>query len=384
MKELEQILRLWKEAEQSGESAVLATVVKTQGSSYRLPGARLLLASNGQRAGSISGGCLEDDLIKKAYWLTERGPTIRRYDTTPDGEIGSGFGLGCSGVIHVLLERLTPGEPTILNVIQDARSERRPAVIAHVIHPAAFAGQRLVIDTSGKVNHNLGDAALASSLERESKLALSEGASRTVWMNNEVEAFIEMVTPGVRLLVFGAGDDAVPVTELAKYLGWQVWVFDGRAHYARREKFPHADAVVVRPAGNAHIIAEVDPIVQIDKWTAAVLMSHSYSQDLEMLRELAGTRLSYLGVLGPRKRTVQLLSDAGLDASLLGPTLHSPMGLDIGADGPEQVALAVIAEIQAALNGRAGGLLRERIGSIHSSGDASADPESSWLQPTCA
>jgi xanthine dehydrogenase accessory factor len=384
MKELEQILRLWKEAEESGESAVVATVVKTHGSSYRLPGARLLLTSKGQRAGSISGGCLEDDLIKKAYWLTQNGPVIRRYDTTPDGEIASSFGLGCSGVIHVLLERLTPGEPTILNIVRDARSERRPAIIAHVIHPVARAGQRLVIDTLGKVSHNIGDDGLASSLERQSQIALSERTSQTVWVDDQIEAFIEMVTPSVRLLVFGAGDDAVPVTQLAKYLGWQVWVFDGRAHYAKREKFPHADAVVVRPAGKAHVVPEIDPIAQIDKWTAAILMSHSYSQDLETLRELAGTGLSYLGVLGPRKRTVQLLSETGLDASMLGPTLHSPMGLDIGADGPEQVALAVIAEIQAALNGRAGGLLRERIGSIHSSGDASAHPESSWLQPSCA
>ncbi|MGI8961483.1 MAG: XdhC family protein, partial [Bryobacteraceae bacterium] len=375
MKELEQILRLWKEAEESGESAVLATVVKTQGSSYRLPGARLLLTPNGQRAGSISGGCLEDDLIKKAYWLTERGPVIRRYDTTPDGDIGSGFGLGCSGVIHVLVERLTPAEPTILNVIRDARLERRPSIISHLIHPAASAGKRLVIDTIGRVSHNIGDAGLASSLEQESKNALCECASRTVWLNDEVEAFIEMVMPAVRLLVFGAGDDAVPVTELAKYVGWEVWVFDGRAHYARRERFPDADAVVVRPAGKTPVLSEIDPVAQIDpipqidRWTAAVLMSHSYSQDLESLRELSTTDLRYLGMLGPRKRTVQLLSDAGLDASMLGPTLHSPMGLDIGADGPEQVALAVIAEIQATLNGRTGGLLRECIGSIHSYSD---------------
>jgi len=377
MKELEEMLRLWNEVETAGESAVLATVVKTHGSSYRLPGARLLLAPNGQRAGSISGGCLEDDLIKKAYWLTESGPVLKRYDTTPDGEIASGFGLGCSGVIHVLLERLTPGHPTVLQVIQDTRCERRPAVVAHLIRPAAFAGQRLVVDVVGRVGHNIGDAGLAHSLERDSKVALSERASRTLWIDDEVEAFIEMLVPPVRLLVFGAGDDAVPVTELAKYLGWQVWVFDGRAHYARREKFPSADAVVVRPAGKTDVVPEIDP------WTAAVLMTHSYSQDLEMLRELSHAGLSYLGVLGPRKRSVQLLSDAGLDASTLGPTLHSPMGLDIGADGPEQVALAVIAEIQAALNGRTGGLLREHIGSIHSSGDTSADPESTWLQPTC-
>jgi xanthine/CO dehydrogenase XdhC/CoxF family maturation factor len=234
-----------------------------------------------------------------------------------------------------------------------------------------------VIDTLGRVSHNVADAGLASSFERESKLALSERTSRTVQVSEEIEAFVEIVTPTVRLLVFGAGDDAVPVTELAHYLGWQIWVFDGRAHYARREKFPHANEVLVRST------ATDAPVPPIDPWTAAVLMSHSYSQDLEMLRALSGAGLSYLGVLGPRKRTVQLLSDANLDASRLGPALHSPMGLDIGADGPEQVALAVIAEIQAALNGRGGGLLRERIGSIHSDGDASIDLESSWVQPTC-
>lgn len=378
MKEVEQILRLWEEAEQSGESAVLATVVETHGSSYRLPGARLLLISTGQRAGSVSGGCLEDDLIKKAYWLTENGSVVRRYDTTPDGEIGSGFGLGCSGVIVVLLERLTPGESRVLKVIQETRSARRPAIIAHLINPSELVGQRLVIDIVGEVSHNIRDAGLASSLARHGQTALAERASRTVRLNNDVEAFLEVVTPGVRLLVFGAGNDAVPVTELAKYLGWQVWVFDGRAHYARREKFPHADAVVVCPKENTYSLPD------IDEWTAAILMSHSYSQDVETLRELAGKGLSYLGVLGPRKRTLQLLSDAGLDASMLGSTLHSPIGLDIGADEPEQVALAVVAEIQAALNGRPGGLLRERIGSIHSSGDESADPESSWLRPTCA
>ncbi len=128
MKELGQILRLWKETEAVGDSAVLATVVKTQGSAYRLPGARLLLTTTGQRAGSISGGCLEDDLIKKAWWLTENGPAVKKYDTTPDGEIASGFGLGCSGIVHVLLERLTARAPTVLNLIEDVRSERTPAV----------------------------------------------------------------------------------------------------------------------------------------------------------------------------------------------------------------------------------------------------------------
>ena len=112
MKELERILELWSAAQSAGESAVLATVVKTRGSSYRLPGARLLITQGGRHAGSISGGCLEEDLLKKAWWLTEKGPVVRRYDTTPDGEISTGgFGLGCNGIIHVRLERLTPGQP---------------------------------------------------------------------------------------------------------------------------------------------------------------------------------------------------------------------------------------------------------------------------------
>ncbi len=120
--------------------------------------------------------------------------------------------------------------------------------------------------------------------------------------------------------------------------------------------------------------------IEIDPWTVAALMSHSYSQDLENLRELASQPLRYLGILGPRKRTAQLLADAGLDVARLIPALHTPMGLDIGADGPEQVALAVVAEIQATLNGREGGVLRERAGSIHAPENAAADPESFWVQ----
>jgi xanthine/CO dehydrogenase XdhC/CoxF family maturation factor len=168
---------------------------------------------------------------------------------------------------------------------------------------------------------------------------------------------VETLTPAIRLLVFGAGDDAIPLTDTAKYLGWRVEVFDGRAHYVRREKFPNADEVTVRSTGA--------PLPAVDAWTVAVLMSHSYSQDLEALRELANLPLAYLGILGPNKRTLQLLSDAGLERDKMAAKLHGPMGLDIGADGPEQVALAVIAEIQASLNGRAGGTLSTRDGSIH-------------------
>lgn len=326
MKDIAEILALWDQTRAAGEAAVLATVVRTQGSSYRLPGARMLLTRLGRRAGAVSGGCLEDDLIKKAWWLTENGPVIRRYDTTAEGELSTGgYGLGCNGIIHVLLERITPQQPSVLPLIEQVRAERRPAVIRH-LHPR-------------------------------------DGS----------EMFVETLVPPVRLLVFGAGDDAVPVTELAQFLGWHVVVLDGRAHYARREKFPAVSDVVVRPAG------EVLAGLQIDDWTAAAIMTHSYSQDLEVLCELASRPLFYLGILGPRKRTDQLLADAGLAGVQLGAQVHSPMGLDIGAEGAQQVALSLLAEIQATMNERDGGRLRAREGPIHAR-ESDGDEKSAWVQ----
>ena len=370
MKEREQIIDLWTRMERAGQGAVLATVVNTRGSSYRLPGARLLLTADGQRAGSVSGGCLEDDLIKKGWWLTERSPVVRRYDTTPNGEIAAEFGLGCNGIIYVLLERLRPGEATVLEVIREVRAKRQPAVIAHVIEPAEAVGQKLIIDTEGRARHDLVDSECARAIEQEAQLVLAERGSRSVRAGG-LEAFIETIAPAVRLLIFGAGDDAVPMASLAKQLGWHVSVFDGRAHYARREKFSAADEVLVRPAGQSG--AAIDP------WTVAILMSHSYQQDLDTLCELSARPPRYLGILGPRKRTTQLIADAGLDPTTLA-ALHSPMGLDIGADGPEQVALAALAEIQAILNGREGGLLRERAGSIHAREDDSATAAELWVR----
>jgi xanthine/CO dehydrogenase XdhC/CoxF family maturation factor len=357
LKELDHILRLWTSVRAAGESAVLATVVWTRGSSYRSPGAHLLVARNGRRAGSVSGGCLEDDLVKKAWWLTENGPTIRRYDTTADGEISTGeYGLGCNGTIDVLLERVVPEKSFFLDLVRDVREQRRSAAVSRLIEPRSSAGRMLTIGLNGSVSHNLTDAKLASALEMHAREAIAEGPSRHVFLG-DTQAFVETLAPAVRLVVFGAGDDAIPLTEVAKYLGWQVFVFDGRTHYATVEKFPSADAVSVRRPGEA--AAPIDP------WTVAVIMNHSYSQDLEVLTELSSIPIRYLGILGPRKRTVQLLADAGFDESSLAPALHSPMGLDIGAEGPEQVALAVVAEIQAALHARQGGPLREHSGPIH-------------------
>lgn len=365
MKELEQIPRLWASAEQAGASGVLATVVRTQGSSYRSPGARLLITSDGRRAGSVSGGCLEDDLVKKAWWLTERGAVIRRYDTTADGEIANGgYGLGCNGTIDVLLERIGPGDAQSIELIRQVRAHRFVAGIAYLIEPRDKAGQKLVIRDAGNVSHNIVDAGFAAALQEHTIAAIEDGGSRHVWLDG-AGAFIETLIPPLRLLIFGAGEDAIPLTEVARFLGWETVVSDGRAHYAVREKFPCADRVALRKPGDAAAL--------VDPWTAAVIMNHSFSQDLQVLQELRTASLRYLGILGPRKRTEQILNDAGFHQDDIVSSFHSPIGLDIGAEAPEQVALAVAAEIQAVLHARDGGPLCRMAGPIHAREASTAD-----------
>jgi xanthine/CO dehydrogenase XdhC/CoxF family maturation factor len=292
-----------------------------------------LIAESGKRAGSISGGCLEEDVVKKAWWLSAKGPVVRRYDTTPDGEIGptgelsGGFGLGCNGIIYLLIQRVQAGDQaSSLAILESVYATRREAPLAHVLSPPESVGTFASLVTS---------------------------------LNANAEVFFETLVPPVRLLIFGAGDDAVPLTELARHLGWTVAIFDGRAHYARSERFPKAQQVSVRDS-----TLNLDDL-QIDSRTAAVVMTHSYTQDFNFLKALAKHRLAYVGVLGPRNRSEQLLLDAGIEDVDM-PFLHRPAGLDIGADGPEQVALSIIAEIQASFNGREGGPLRQRSGSIHS------------------
>jgi xanthine/CO dehydrogenase XdhC/CoxF family maturation factor len=190
-----------------------------------------------------------------------------------------------------------------------------------------------------------------------------------------VDLFVEPIWPTLRLLVFGAGDDAIPLVRLAKFMGYEVVVLDGRSHLARSDRFTGADHVIVTEQENL-----LGGFV-VDDWTAAVVMSHSYEQDLASVRALAGYHLPYLGLLGPRKRTEKLLSEANVSLDELGGALHSPIGLDIGADGAEQIALAIVAEIQSVLNRRAGGRLREKAGPLHVAPVDNAGENDSYRRP---
>ncbi len=383
MKEIPQLLETWRGLQAAGEDAVLATVVKVEGSSYRNPGARMLIDANGGSVGTISGGCLESHVVKRAWWLTAREPAVVcRYDTSADEDAQWAFGLGCNGVVHVLLERLSAarGAPQ-LEALALARATMRAAATAVVIATSGCGvrvGERLLLGPDGGRAGALGAGgegseggeagevgAFAARVAQDLAAVLREGCGacrRYAVGAGWAEVFLELLPPPLRLVVFGAGHDAVPVVRFAKALGWHVTVADGRAHYARRERFPEADAVLVSEAD--------DPLrgCGVSADAAVVLMTHSLEQDRVLLGRLLRAPPRYLGQLGPRARTERLLAALAEAEPALrkrAELVHAPIGLDIGAENPEEIALAIVGEIRAAFAGRSGAMLRHHAGPIH-------------------
>ncbi|MGA7525528.1 MAG: XdhC family protein [Acidobacteriaceae bacterium] len=336
MAELKDILDLWKRAGAAGEEVCLATVVGVVGSAYRRPGARMLLTASGRRAGTVSGGCLEAEIAKKAWWLTDKGPAIQRYSSFFDDDGDMPYGLGCGGTVMILLER---GEPAAqcLEAVRRSVEERTPSVIVTAT-AAEATGTRLIANAAGE-----------SMYARKSERELERLARETLAMRRSRSVpgfFAEWVGPPPAVGIFGAGDDARPLVELADLLGWHVTVADGRANLARPERFPRAARV-----------GEVEPaLAALTPDDAAVVMTHSYEQDRTILLELLGRELRYIGMLGPRARTERLVSEVapelGLDSETCLARLHAPVGLDLGGHAPASIALSIAAELQAVFAGQ--------------------------------
>jgi xanthine/CO dehydrogenase XdhC/CoxF family maturation factor len=331
MVEIQAIVRILSASTAPG--AALATLVNVDGSSYRRPGARLLLTPNGDRIGSISGGCLEEDLIARAQRVATSGVAeLVTYDTSSENDLIWGVGLGCHGVVQILVEKLPAAPRWVAAVAANFRSHR-PTRLAVVWR----SGDASILGTY--LANELPDVTTAA------------------------EIFLEHLQPPVRLLVFGAGDDARPLVRLAKELGWHVTVGDPRADFATKTRFPTADALVVAPA--AELVRLTDPPAD----ALAVIMTHHYVHDVPLLRELLPRLLPYIGLLGPKKRAAQIVSDIQRQGYALSSSqrerLHAPVGLDLGAETPEEVALSIIAEMRATLAQRDGRPLRQRERPIH-------------------
>lgn len=376
-------LKAMMQVMQSGAaSQVLATVVKVEGSAYRRPGARMMIAEQGVRIGTISGGCLESDVAKKAWWLTASGkPSIQRYSTATDDEdleeIEQTFGLGCNGTVHVLLERVQDDAPYLpFELLREVVASGRPAVLATVIgingHAEANIAERMALDCEGQLR--IESVALGTLVQLHRDLDHVLEQRRTAvhgYPHNggEIEVLIEFIAPPRRLVIFGAGHDATPLMLMAKMQGWQVTIIDSRSHFARPERFPEADQVLAVAINPDAIDVDAIDLPALTDGAAVAIMTHSFSQDLFWLHRVLSSPAAYIGQLGPRNRTERLLAHLQeTTPSLPGlARLHYPMGLDIGGDGPESVALAVLAEMTAVLNQRSGQMLKWRERPIHDS-----------------
>lgn len=360
MREIRDILDAFRTLRESGEAGVLASAVRTEGSTYRRSGARMLALPDDRMIGLISGGCLEGDLLEHAKRVRESGePQIVRYDMRPEEDIVWGLGLGCAGVVDVLLERVDAEAPGPLDLLAECIRERKPGVIATALAGKAPLATRWTLHPDGRFS---GPADGAGRVERAAREAL-EGERDALLAGEAGEILIEVVRPPPRLLVFGAGPDAVPVVRIAAELGWEVVVVDWRPAYARPDSFREARAVVLCEA------ERVGEHVEVDGKSAALVMTHHYLHDRSLLRFLLPSPVRFIGILGPRTRTESLLGDLREEGLSLTQEqlerVHGPAGLDIGAESPEQIALALVAEVHTVLAGRSGGWLCEREGPIH-------------------
>lgn len=313
--------------------AALATLVTVTGSSYRQPGARMLLLPDGRYIGSISGGCLEEDVRMRARRVLDGAePELVRYDTAAENDLLWGTGLGCQGEVRVFVERVPESIPVWVSTLRENLRSRRDTPLAVVYEEA-------------------GGVARGTRL-----LAQLPASARPA-------TFIESVQPPPSLVVFGAGDDAMPLVQFARRLGWRVTLLDTRPAYATASRFPEADAVAVEAAENVAL----HPAIESD--SHVIVMSHRYRDDRSVLRALLPRNLAYLGILGPRQRTDRILEELvaeGVEVTAeMRKRMYAPVGLDLGGASPETVALSIIAELLSFRSGRTPLHLRNLTHPIH-------------------
>ena len=366
MTELQRLLLAYDRHRAAARPCALATVVEVLGSAYRRPGARMLVTADGELTGAISGGCLEGDARQRARQAICRGqPALVTYDTRDEDDPRHGLGPGCQGVVRILLEPLDfAAADNPVELLRDFAHHPEPAVLATVFETdaaglKAAVGQRVLLSATGALR---GTPLLAGPLAEAARATLAQGKSQVLDIETgagPVRALLEVLAPPLRLVVYGAGNDAQPLVHLAAALGWHVTVLDGRPNLATSARFPEAAAVRIVP------VRELEKLVP-DAGAYHVLLSHNYAYDLAALQTLLPAATPYIGLLGPRAKADRLLQELELSASeaadVLQNRLHSPIGLDLGSETPEEIALAIVAEIQARRHQRNGRPLRERAG----------------------
>ena len=350
-----------------GERMALATIVAVRGSTYRRPGARLLVPEEGAPVGNISGGCLEGDVADMARVVMDEGRArLAGWDLTADDDAVWGLGLGCNGAIEVFIE---PAERAaeVAGALRMALEEERPICVVTVVESeggGVAPGARIVVTPGGDVDGSLGDPAVDAEAVEAARELLAAERSEVRTLSGGARVFVEVLEPPVRLVICGAGHDAIPLVRAASVLGWRTVVVDDREAFLSADRFPEADGFV-------HVSTPEDAAkaAAIDARTYVVVMTHNYLRDLGYLRSLLTSPAAYVGMLGPAARTQRILMDLADEGVEVTPgrraSIHGPAGLDLGSEGPEEIAQSILAEIVAVRRGRDGGFLRERPGPIH-------------------
>jgi xanthine/CO dehydrogenase XdhC/CoxF family maturation factor len=374
MKEIGDIVKAYKTALQAGKRMALATVVHVEGSSYRRPGARMLVTEDGELTGAISGGCLEGDALRKALLaISQQQNKLVTYNTMDEDDLQFGVQLGCNGIVHILFEPIHPNDVTHpINLLEKALLQRQDAVVVTLFSLRSYAGpqpgtcllyaQESLYTT--KPVHELAPLIRPDILQA---LSLRQSSLQEyIFAGAPVTGLIEWLPPSISLVIAGAGNDVLPLVQMAHTIGWQTTIVDGRPTHANRQRFPNVNNIIV---GNP---ATATPQLVADAQTAFVLMTHNYNYDIALLEELLRRDCTYIGVLGPAKKLERMLlelSDKGFTVTDdMRKRIYGPTGLDIGAETAAEIALSVTAEIKMVLAARAGQSLRDKKGTIHEQG----------------
>jgi xanthine dehydrogenase accessory factor len=364
MKEITDILKAYQKAAKEKKKTALATVVKVEGSSYRRPGARMLVTEDGQLTGAISGGCLEGDALRKALSaIVQQENKLITYDTTDEDDAKFGVQLGCNGIVHILFEPIVEtDELNPIAILTALQSKRENAVL--VTFFSLTNRQQLGIGMLfknrpilSKISKLISDDVIRDVHEVfENKVSAFKVYEQE---NQQIDAFVEFIKPPISLIIAGAGNDAQPLAEMAYLLGWEVTVIDGRPTYATPQRFANATSVLVSRPEN--VLGQI----QIDEQTAFVLMTHNYNYDLELLKYLLATNAAYIGTLGPKKKLLRMLDELDLATPVNETRVHGPIGLDIGAETAEEIAISILAEIKSVFTGASAMFLKEKKKPIH-------------------
>ena len=372
MKEIREIINAYNKAKKNEKRLALATLVHLNGSSYRRPGARMIVDEEGQLTGAISGGCLEGDALRKAvFCIHTQIPKLVVYDTSDEEDATIGIQLGCSGIIQVFFEPIDETDPlNPIELLKKAIQKRQNTVLVTLYAPKIkkgdIVGTSMLLEESGEFHNNSSFQFVPETLLQDIRetLTVKKSSFKSYQHNdNTFNAFLSFISPPISLVIIGAGNDAIPLQSIAETLGWEVTIVDGRHTYAKIERFSSACQIIVSKP------EKVLQQIPIDEKTVFVLMTHNYNYDYAILKALLGKNIPYIGALGPKKKLDNMITDLKAENIFLNERqkniLYGPVGLEIGAETPAEIALSITAEIMSVMNNKEGGSLRNLVTEIH-------------------